>query len=108
MNQTIATKVSLFILFVVSLTTLSVFGSLGVSVQTCNIDEWFQLVEPVLGHGVMGAVKTVWVTLLIFVLLPFAQSFMVKGRLKLVLLIWSCVVILVLILVRSAELAPNC
>ena len=54
MNQTIATKVSLFILFVVSLTTLSVFGSLGVSVQICNIDEWFQLVEPVLGHGVMG------------------------------------------------------
>ena len=108
MNELSLVRVSVLALVFCSLIMLVLFGSLAASVQSCNIEAWFEVVRPVLGVGAVGSVKTIWTVLFFLLLIPLGISFKVSGRSKCVLAVWSTTALILLVAIRNIELAPNC
>jgi len=102
------TRIGFVVLIASTLIILVVFGTLGISVQNCNIETWTESFRPLLGEGFMGSVNRIWNFLFLILLLPLFCSIKEKGRTRVALAVWSSLALLILIAIRSAELAPNC
>lgn len=101
-------KLNLYILAICSVVMLAMFGSLGLSIQSCNIELWLDATRPILGQSPIATVKIVWNILLFLMLIPIYNAFKIGGNGKALLLTWSIVGLLLLIVIRNIDLSGDC
>lgn len=108
MNKATIIKIAYCNLMLVGVIASVLFGSLAFAIQTCNVEIWVSAASPFLGREFVSSLNIIWACSVLAILLPLIYSFTLTGRARVALLSVSTFMLLILILVRSVDVAPNC
>lgn len=108
MNQAAIIKIAYCNLMLVGVIVSVLFGSLAFAIQTCNVEIWASAASPFLGQAFVSSLNIILGCSVLVTLFPLVYSFTLTGRARGALLSVSTFMLLILILVRSISLAPNC